>query len=70
MAVRVLLDGESVATATCMRSLTQFTVKLPWFRPLTGCACYSAIIVVKVCISDIDRCALSFVTRIVSLTKQ
>ncbi len=29
-----------------------------------------AIIVVKVCISDIDRCALSLVTRIVSLTKQ
>ncbi len=38
MAVRGLLDGESVAMATCMRSLTQFTVKLPWPRPLT---CYN-----------------------------
>ncbi len=40
----------------------QPTVKFPWPRPLTGCAYYPcglAIVVVKVCRTDIDRYAVS-----------
>ncbi len=57
-----LTSTTTVAMPTCARALTQPTVKIPWPRPLTGCKCYLcglSIVIVNICITDIDRYALS-----------